>query len=117
MTVLSWSPLKFTQFDFPLLLSVMRRYSIRFPCPSMLEILLGDSLPCLRARTYQYGIRNAKLATWTAELLGRRQSHDGLDDCRDLKGVLEAVVAREGGSLMHLLGRHQGNIERLSSFR
>ena len=117
MTVLSWSPLKFTQFDFPLLLSVMRRYSIPIPDPSLLEILLGDSLPCLRARTYQYGIRNAKLATWTAELLGRRQSHDGLDDCRDLKGVLEAVVAREGGSLMHLLGRHQGNIERLSSFR
>ena len=83
----------------------------------MMEILAADSLPCLRARTHQYGMRNAKLATWTAELLGRTQSHDGLDDCRDLKGVMEALVAREGGSIFQLLAGHPGSIRRLSTFR
>ena len=109
------SPPTPTQFDFPLLLSVMSRYTLPPPDPSTLEILAADSLPCLRARTHQYGLRNARLATWTAALLGRTQSHDGLDDCRDLKGVMEVVVSREGGSILQLLAGHQGNIRRIFS--
>ena len=83
----------------------------------MMEILAADSLPSLRARTDQYGMRNTKLATWASELLGRAQSHDGLDDCCDLKAVMEAVVAREGGSIFQLLAGHPGNIRRLSTFQ
>ena len=92
---------------------MIRRYSIRLSDPFMMEILAADSLPCLRARTHQYGLRNARLATWTAALLGRTQSHDGLDDCRDLKGVMEVVVSREGGSILQLLAGHQGSIRRI----
>ena len=105
------------QFVFRLLLSVMSRYSLSLPDPSMMELLLADSLPCLRARTHQYGMLDAKLATWAAEFLGQTQSYDGLDDCRNLKGVMEALVAREGGSIFQLLAGHPGSIRRLSTFR
>ena len=39
---------------------------------------------------------SARLATWKEALLGGDQTHDGLDDCRDLRDIVAKLSEAEG---------------------
>ena len=46
---------------------------------------------------------SARLATWKHRLVGGDQTHDGLDDCHDLKDVITRIAENEKRDLAHVV--------------
>ena len=46
---------------------------------------------------------SARLATWKEALLGGDQTHDGLDDCRDLRDILAKISQDEGVDMARVI--------------
>ena len=45
----------------------------------------------------------ARLATWKQRLVGGHQTHDALDDCHDLKGVISRIAEDEDRDMAHVV--------------
>ena len=52
---------------------------------------------------------SARLATWKEALLGGDQTHDGLDDCRDLRDIVAKISQAEGVDMFLGLARRLEN--------
>ena len=46
---------------------------------------------------------SVRLATWKEVLLGGDQTHDGLDDCRDLRDIVAKVSQAEGVDMARVI--------------
>ena len=46
---------------------------------------------------------SSRLATWKAVLLGGNQTHDGLDDCRDLRDILAKLAEDEHAPMTQIV--------------
>ena len=46
---------------------------------------------------------SARLATWKEALLGGDQTHDGLDDCRDLRDIVAKLSQAEGVDMARVI--------------
>ena len=46
---------------------------------------------------------SARLATWKEVLLGGDQTHDGLDDCRDLRDIVAKISQAEGVDMARVI--------------
>ena len=46
---------------------------------------------------------SVRLATWKEVLLGGDQTHDGLDDCRDLRDIVAKLSQAEGVDMARVI--------------